>query len=504
MSLLLVLPIVLPVTTAAICLLFWRHSIVQRAIACAGAAALFASSLALLAAVRREGILVLQVGNWPAPFGITLVADLLSAIMTVLAAVIGLAVVIYSLASIDVRRESFGYYPFLHILLMGVCGCFLTGDLFNLYVWFEVMLMASFVLLALGGERGQLEGAVKYVTLNLVASTFFLSALGLLYGMVGTLNMADAARQLAEIGRPGLVSTLAMLFLAAFGIKAALFPFFFWLPASYHTPPVAVSAVFAGLLTKVGVYSLIRVFTLLFVQDVGYTHNLILIISGLTMVTGVLGAVAQNEFRRILSFHIISQVGYMVMGLALFTPFALAGAIFYIIHHIIVKTNLFLASGVALQLRGTLELSRLGGLYQRAPLLALLFLIPAFSLAGFPPLSGFWAKLLLVRASLEAGSYAIAATALGVGLLTLFSMTKIWGKAFWGEVPELDGRPSAPEEARLPAGARLCLYLPMVALALVTVAIGLLAQPVFELSQQAAGQLLEPELYIHAVLGGEK
>jgi multicomponent Na+:H+ antiporter subunit D len=503
MQLLLVLPIVLPVTTAALCLLFWRFGAVQRALATVGAAALLGSSLALLAAVRREGMLVLQLGNWPAPFGITLVADLFSAIMTVLAAVIGLAVVVYSLATIDIRREAFGYYPFLHILLMGVCGCFLTGDLFNLYVWFEVMLMASFVLLALGGERGQLEGAVKYVTLNLVASTFFLSALGLLYGMVGTLNMADVARQLGEVGRPGLVSTLAMLFLAAFGIKAALFPFFFWLPASYHTPPVAVSAIFAGLLTKVGVYSLIRVFTLLFVQDVGYTHSLILVISGLTMVTGVLGAVAQNEFRRILSFHIISQVGYMVMGLALFTPLALAGSIFYIIHHIIVKTNLFLASGVVLRRCGTLELSRLGGLYQRAPVLALLFLIPAFSLAGLPPLSGFWAKLLLVRGGLEAGSYPIVATALGVGLLTLFSMTKIWGKAFWGEPPAAGGGHAATTAARLPLLDRLSLYLPMTALALLTVAIGLLAQPVFEISLQAAQQLLDPRIYIHAVLGGE-
>ncbi|HEX9874164.1 MAG TPA: Na+/H+ antiporter subunit D [Deferrimonas sp.] len=501
MQILLILPIVLPATTAAVCLLLWRFNVVQRAIATVGAAALLGSSLALLAAVRRQGILVLQLGNWPAPFGITLVADLFSAIMTVLAAVIGLAVVIYSLATIDIRREAFGYYPFFQILLMGVCGCFLTGDLFNLYVWFEVMLMASFVLLALGGERGQLEGAVKYVTLNLVASTFFLSALGLLYGMVGTLNMADAALQLGEIGRPGLVSTLAMLFLAAFGIKAALFPFFFWLPASYHTPPVAVSAIFAGLLTKVGVYSLIRVFTLLFVQDVGYTHSLILVISGLTMVTGVFGAVAQGEFRRILSFHIISQVGYMVMGLALFTPLALAGSIFYIIHHIIVKTNLFLASGVVLQLRGTLELNRLGGLYLRSPLLALLFLIPALSLAGLPPLSGFWAKLLLIRAGLETGSYSIAATALGVSFLTLFSMTKIWGKVFWGGAMEGGGDQGETKVPRLPLGAGLCLYLPMIALALLTVAIGLLAQPVFELSLQAAQQLLDPRLYIHAVLG---
>lgn len=503
-SLLLVLPIVLPVTTAALCMLLWRFGTLQRVFATAGAAGLLVSALALFFAVRREGILVLQLGHWPAPFGITLVADLLSAVMTLLAAVIGLAVVVYSLASIDLRREEFGYYPLLHILLMGVCGCFLTGDLFNLYVWFEVMLMASFVLLALGGERRQLEGAVKYVTLNLVASTFFLTALGLLYGLVGTLNMADVARMLGAVDRPGFVSTLAMLFLAAFGIKAALFPFFFWLPASYHTPPVAVSAIFAGLLTKVGVYALIRVFTLLFVQDVGYTHSLLLFMAAMTMLTGVLGAVAQDDFRRILSFHIISQVGYMVMGLALFTPLALAGAIFYIIHHILVKTNLFLASGVALQLRGTLELKQLGGLYRRAPLLAVLFLLPALSLAGIPPLSGFWAKLLLVLAGLQAQSYPIVVTALTVGLLTLFSMIKIWSKAFWGQGPQDPATPehAVPLWAQLPLSWRWSLYLPMTALALLTVAIGVGAQPVFEFSLQAAEQLLNPHHYIEAVLGG--
>jgi multicomponent Na+:H+ antiporter subunit D len=366
-----------------------------------------------------------------APFGITLVADLLSAIMVVLAGLMGLAVAVYSLASIDQQREAFGYYPLLHILLMGVCGAFLTGDIFNLYVWFEVMLIASFVLLALGSERPQIEGAIKYVTLNLMSSAIFLAAVGILYGVVGTLNMADLAVKLPTVTPPGLVTTLAMLFLVAFGVKAAVFPLFFWLPASYHTPPVAVSAIFAGLLTKVGVYAMIRVFTLLFVQNVGYTHTLILVMAGLTMLTGVLGAVAQNEFRRILSFHIVSQIGYMIMGLGLCTRLALAGSVFYIVHHIIMKTNLFLVSGVAYRLRGTFELKDLGGLYQAHPLLALLFLIPALSLAGMPPLSGFFAKLVLLQAGLEMGQYVIVAVALAVGLLTLVSMTKIWAEAFW-------------------------------------------------------------------------
>ncbi|MRR53361.1 MAG: Na+/H+ antiporter subunit D [Deltaproteobacteria bacterium] len=492
----LLIPLLIPFGTAVVLLLTWNRRRLQRLISVSGAGVLFAAGILLLVTVWNDGIQAIQIGNWPAPFGITLVADLFSAMMVAVAGLIGLSVVIYSLESAEVEHESFGYHPLLHILLLGVCGSFVTGDLFNLYVWFEVMLIASFVLLALGGHREQMEGAIKYVSLNLIASTFFLSAIGILYGVAGTLNMADLARYLHSTPHTGLMTVLAMLFLIAFGIKSALFPLFFWLPASYHTPPAAVSAIFAGLLTKVGVYSLIRVFTLLFVRDVEFTHGLILLIAGLTMVTGVLGAVAQNEFRRVLSFHIISQVGYMVLGLGLFTKTALAGSVFYIVHHIIVKTNLFLVSGVVRRLRGTLDLGRLGGLYRNAPFLSLLFLIPALSLAGLPPLSGFWAKLALVRSALVAESYPIAVVALLVGLLTLLSMTKIWGKAFWGESPA-----TAAGEIQLSAFSRVSLYLPMIILALVTVSIGFLAEPLYAMSLRAAEQLLNPAGYIDAVLG---
>jgi multicomponent Na+:H+ antiporter subunit D len=396
----------------------------------------------------------------------------------------------------DEERESFGYYPLFHILLMGICGSFMTGDLFNLFVWFEVMLIASFVLLVIGGRSDQLEGGIKYVTLNLISSAIFLAAVGLIYGLVGTLNMADLAIQLKESDQPGLITTLAMLFLIAFGLKAATFPLFFWLPSSYHTAPVAISAIFAGLLTKVGVYTLIRVFTLLFIQNVGYTHTLLLIISGLTMLTGVLGAASQNEFRRILSFHIVSQIGYMVMGLALYTPLALAGSVFYITHHIIVKTNLFLVSGVARRLRGTYQLKKLGGLYEHYPILSILFLIPAFSLAGIPPLSGFWAKFILIRAGLEVGQYGIVATALVVSLLTVFSMTKIWAEAFWKAEPDTDAMDPGHNP---PLSNFMGLVLPIAALAAITIIIGLFSQPFFELANDAANQLLNPNEYIQAV-----
>ena len=496
MKIILTLPILIPFVTGIILILLWNHRSWQRILSVLGNVALLAVGFALLADVWQNGIQAVQIGNWPAPFGITLVADLLTCIMVILAGLMGVSVGLYSLSSMDEQRESFGYYPLFSILLMGICGSFMTGDMFNLFVWFEVMLIASFVLLVLGGSKEQLEGGIKYVTLNLISSAIFLASLGLLYGLVGTLNMADLAIQLRQSVHPGLITSLAMLFLIAFGLKAAVFPLFFWLPSSYHTPPVAVSAIFAGLLTKVGVYTLIRVFTLLFVSNVGYTHTILLVISGLTMLTGVLGAASQNEFRRILSFHIVSQIGYMIMGLALYTPLALAGSVFYITHHIIVKTNLFLVSGLAYRLRGSYQLKKIGGLYRHYPLLSLLFLIPAFSLAGIPPLSGFWAKFALVQAGLEEGQYIIVAVSLVVSLLTVFSMTKIWAEAFWKAEP---GSDTPQAVANPPLRNFMGLVLPIAALALITIIIGLFAQPFFILATRAAEQLLNPIEYIQAV-----
>ena len=495
------LPILIPLATAIAAIFVRNRRRPQRVISVCGAAALFAAAAVLLARVWRDGIQTLQVGNWPAPFGITLVADLFSALMVMVTGLVGLAVVVYSLEHTDTKHEAIGYHPLLHVLLLGVCGSFITGDLFNLYVWFEVMLISSFVLLALGGRRKEMEGAIKYVALNLLASSFLLAAIGILYGLAGTLNMADLARQLHTLPHSGLTTVLAMLFLVAFGIKSALFPLFFWLPSSYHTPPVAVSAIFAGLLTKVGVYALIRIFTLLFIHDMDYSHKLILVISALTMITGVLGAVAQSEIRRILSFHIISQVGYMILGLGLFTPLALAGSIFYIIHHIIVKTNLFLISGIVSLHGGGPSLKNLGGLYSKSPGLAVLFLIPALSLAGLPPLSGFWAKLILVQASLEQGSYVIVAIALAVGLLTLFYMTKIWSEAFWKERPDSGEKMRDDRWRDLSNLSKMALVGPTVLLATLTVLIGCGAGWLFAISLQAAQQLLDPAIYIEAVLG---
>jgi multicomponent Na+:H+ antiporter subunit D len=380
------------------------------------------------------------------------------------------------------------------LLIMGVSGAFATGDLFNLYVWFEVMLMASFVLMAMGGTRAQMEGATKYVVLNLMGSILFLMAIAVSYTQAGTLNMADMAVQFSQRDNPGLVTVLSVLFLSAFGIKAAIFPFFFWLPASYHTPPVVITALFSGLLTKVGVYSLVRVFTLIFTGDPGFTQPLLLILAGLTMVIGVLGAAAQWDLRRLLAFHIISQIGYLVMGLGLFTELALAGTVFFMVHVIFAKTALFLVSGIIHNTVGTFNLKKIGGLFRSYPLLTLMFAFPALSLAGLPPFSGFFAKLILVRAGLSmpdagSGPYIIVAVSLVVSLLTLFSMSKIWVEGFW--TPAVDEHP----RNRITAWQ----WTPVILLSVVVLVLG--SEPFFVISQQAAAQLMDRTQYIQAVLG---
>ena len=510
----LTLPILAPLLAAALCVAFWGRARLHGAINVGAMAVALVSSVLLLFEVRAGGVMVVEVGGWAAPFGIALVADLFSAIMVVVTCVVGTAGAVFSLGATPPGNAANGHHPLSLCLIGSVAGAFLSGDLFNLYVWFELMLLSSFVLLTLGAKREQLEGAIKYVTLNLISSVLFLASIGLIYSATGTLNMAHLAIRLDEIGDPAYATALGAPLLAAFCIKAAVFPAFFWLPASYHTAPPAVAAIFAGLLTKVGVYSIIRAATLMFDQEWPLLAEAVLWIAGLTMLTGVLGAVAQNDMRRILSFHIVSQIGYMLMGLGIalaalgaagpdradaepLALLAMTASVFYIVHHILAKTNLFFISGVVITRHSTADLGRLSGLRRTDPALAALFLVSAFSLAGIPILSGFWPKLALVRSGLQAGEAWIVAVSLVVSLLTLYSMTKIWTEGFWGETPE----DAPPARATGRAGA-VALLGPIAAMAALSLAVGLGAAPLYELTREAAAQLLDPSVYIDAVFPG--
>jgi multicomponent Na+:H+ antiporter subunit D len=490
----LVLPILVPLSTAAVLMLAPKRPAPQRWISLAGSILLLLSTLVVFVRVNATGVEVLQISGWPAPFGITLVADLLAAMLVVAVGIVGVAITGVAFSGVDPRREEFGYHPLMQMLLMGVAGAFLTGDLFDLYVWFEVMLVASFVLMALNRTREQMEASFKYVTINLIASSIFLTALGLLYGAAGTLNMADLARVWPAIRTPGVDAVLAVLFVIAFSIKAGLFPLFFWLPASYHTPPAAVGAAFAGLLTKVGVYSLIRVFTLLFHSAPPALFALLLAMSVATMVIGLVAALNERDFRRVLSFNLVGHIGYTTASLSLLTPAALSGAIFYILHHIIVITNLYLVSGVLLRLRRTTDMAHLGGMYRDQPVFVALAMIPIFSLAGVPPLSGFLGKLAILEGTFAAGAYWVGGVVLVVGLLTLLSMARTWADSFW--------RPAAETPDLAPPGTALLVAI--AALSLVTVAMTVGAEPLFELTSRGAQQLLQRDEYVHAVLGAAR
>ena len=494
---LLALPILLPLLTAIVLHLLPQRSRLLRLVAFAGSLLVLGTAASIFARVQQTGILVLQVGSWPAPFGITLVADLFSALMIAMVSVIGVAVTASSFAGVDPRREALGYHSLVQVVLMGVAGAFLTGDIFNLYVWFEVLLIGSFVLMSLHRTRAQLRAAFTYVGLNLLASAFLLTAIGLLYGQAGTLNLADLARAWPGRRTPGLDAALSMLFLTAFGIKAGLFPLFFWLPASYHTPPAAVGALLAGLLTKVGVYAMIRVFTLLFPDPHASVYRVLLVLSAITMVVGLVGALAQRDFRRVLSFNLVGHIGFTTIGLALWSPAALGGSILYVLHHMLVISTLFLVSGLFLRQRRTTDLNALGGLYRSQPAVACLALIPLFSLAGVPPLSGFVAKVGVITPMLGGGQYLLAAVALCVSLLTVLSMARLWEEAFWKPAPVASSASALHSRLALP------ILAPIVFLVGLTLALTVFAGPVSSVTMRAAGQLLDRNTYIRAILGEE-
>jgi multicomponent Na+:H+ antiporter subunit D len=489
------LPVLLPLLGAALSVGLGRSRAAQRLVGVATLTAVTAISAALLLRVDDQGTTAVQAGGWDAPIGITLVADRLAAIMLVIAMAMLLAVLVFAIGQPGAEAAHVGFHPVYLVLAAGVALAFLTGDLFNLFVAFEVMLMASYVLITLGGRRDQVRTGMTYVTISLLASAMFLLALGFVYGATGTVNLADLGPKLAALP-DGLRSGLAVLLVVVFGIKAAIFPLFFWLPDSYPTAPTPVTAIFAGLLTKVGVYALIRSQTLLFPTET-QPGPLLLWVAGLTMTIGVLGAITQNDIKRILSFHIISQIGYMIMGLALFTVAGLAGSVLYVIHHIVVKTTLFLVAGLVEFRAGTGELDRIGGLARLEPVLAVLYLLPALSLAGLPPFSGFVAKLALVDAGLGIDQHAIVGVSLVVSLLTLFSVTKIWANVFW-EVPEVQASEMAPRSTL--AGRTLMVGATGV-LVVLSLAITAGSGPLFELSTRAAEDLVDPTPYREAVLG---
>jgi len=487
-----IFPILIPVILMVIHLILKKDRLAVIS-GIAGSALLLSVSIFIFAKVFREGMLSMVVGGWEAPYGISIVIDPVSALFLLVSSVIVLAISVFSVNYREKGPYQSKYYFYFFSLILGINGAFTTGDIFNMYVWFEVMLLSSFVLINLGFSKEQMRSGIKYMALNLIGSLFFLAGIGLLYGKTGTLNMAHLAEILMNDDQSILINSSAMLFFLAFGIKAAIFPLHFWLPASYHTPNITVSALFAGILTKVGVYALIRYFTLFFVQDPLFWHNLLFVVAGLTMVLGGMAAISRYETRKILSYHIISQIGYMIMGLAIFTPLGIAGAIFFALHNMVAKTNTFVVAGLINRMRGSYSLREVGGLFRESPVLAVLFIIPAFALAGIPPLSGFYAKFILIKAGFEDGHYWITGIAVLTGLLTLYSMIKIWNEAFLKKAPE------SVSDKKITKLTFLDL-LPSIILGSATIFMGIFAASMFSFTREAAEALLNPMDYLQHII----
>lgn len=496
MNNLVVAPIVIPLITGAVLIFSPRRLSFQRWVSVASCLIGLVVNIALMHRVWNQGIQPFYAGNLPAPFGITFVADLMSAAFVTVTSVTALAVLFFSIYSLDEQMEQSYYYAAFQFLLVGVNGSFLTGDIFNLFVFFEVMLLASYLLISLGGRRLQMQETLKYALINNVASSFFLLAVAGLYRTYGTLNMADLAQRISASDSNGWLSAIGIVFLVVFGVKAAMVPLHFWLPQPYFAGPTAIVAFFGGILTKVGVYTILRTFTLIFVEETAWTHGRVLLpLALLTMVVGIIGAIAQTDFKKVLAFHIVSQIGYMLMGIAFLTPLALAGTIIFVAHQMIVKSGLFLCAGAAERISGTTDLKEMSGLMTTHGGLAALFFLAALALVGVPPLSGFFGKLTLIRAGLEAQRFFSVALAITVGLGTLFSMIKIFRLSFWGEVRgERRLSRESVEYKRM--------MLPVGALVVLAVAMGLGAEHVLTYAQAAAEQILDRRAYVAAVLPG--
>lgn len=486
-----VVPVLLPLLTAVLLILLSGRPRLERWTSLASGGLLLATALWITARTSRGAILVLALGGWSPRVGVVWVTDSLSALMLLVASIVAMAALAYAPGSLRGAREQRCFYPLHQLMMAGVNGSLVTGDLFNLFVFFELMLLSSFALLALGTRAAGRQHALAYVVINLVASAVLLGGVGAVYGTAGTVNMAELAVRVREGGLPSSFWGAGALVIVVFMVKAALAPVFFWLPDAYPEASAVVNGLFAGLLTKVGVYALFRTVPLLDAAAPGGLRPALLVIAAATMVIGVVGALGRSTMRGILSFHIVSQVGYMIFGLALFTPLAVAAGLFHTIHNMIAKTALVFAGGIAEGIGGSGALGHARGLARTHPWVAAGFFVPAMSLAGLPPLSGFWGKLLLVVAGFRAGAVVVTTLSLVVGLLTLASMLKIWTAVFWG----------APTGQRAPAvGGDRGMLSATLGLGALTVILGVMAAPIFAHLERTATALLEVTPYVDAVL----
>ncbi|WP_419892780.1 Na+/H+ antiporter subunit D [Macrococcoides caseolyticum] len=487
MNNLIVFPIIIPAITAIILICIGKKPILKRMVALTGALITFVIACIQFVMIARFHTMYLELGNWKVPYSIVLVSDMLSCLLVLTSTFITLLMIFYSYQSIGIERETYYYYTSVMFMLTGLNGAFTTGDIFNLFVFFEVFLISSYVLMIIGGTKIQLQESIKYILVNVTSSAFFVLAIGMLYSVIGSLNMADMSSKINEIKDQNIIIICAILFIFVFATKAGMFPLYFWLPGAYYAPPIPILALFGALLTKVGVYALYRTYSLFFQQSGDIVQNILLILALLTIIFGCVGALAYHDMKKIIIYNIMIAVGVIIVGLAIYTKTSTIGGIYYLLHDMIIKASLFMLIGIIIKITGQTDIRKIGGMIKAYPLLGFTYFIAALSLAGIPPLSGFYGKYFIVKAGMQEGYIVSSIIVLLSSLVVLLSVIKIFLSVFFGK-GETYVKPPINK-----------MMIAAVTMTVIAVLFGVMSESLYPLIEQAAKSIYAPETYVKAL-----